>query len=148
MRSVQQFRSNWLDSSRGPDRFVTVGVKWHLPLSKAVRVEPVGGIVVVLPGEVAGGHWDAEGRPESTFTIDPYPGLGFMFGGDVRIGGRHFAVVPSLRLVLTGEPYGPRSSCYPNGYCSPSNSQGISQVYPSGYPSWTLRPSLSLMVSF
>ena len=129
MSSVQSFRGSWLESARGPDRFVSFALKGHIPLFKAVRLEPVGGFVLLLPADISATYYDIEGKPSPRSTTNRDTHIGVMFGGDLRIGGRHIAVVPSLRFAIAG-------------------GGAASSPYPAGYPSWTQRPSLSLMVSF
>jgi hypothetical protein len=153
MAATQARRISWLDSSRGPDRFVFVGVKGHLRVLSIVTLQPVAGIAVLLPGDVTGASYNQEAVLTATFTNDPDPTVGVEFGGDIRIGGRHLAVVPSLRFAVTGRVTGVGTACYPPGNsvisntCQPYSSTTESFWY-AEYPRWTQRPSLSLLVSF
>ena len=115
------------------DRFFSVGVKGHLQVHSAVRVEPVGGVVFIR--EEASGE-DFRYRLTSTGLVldsstkwsdPPEWTTGLMMGVDLRIGGRHVAFLPGLRATFAG---------------------ATGRFYPDLYPRWTYRPALAVGVNF
>jgi hypothetical protein len=156
MKSQQSGRG-FMESSERRDRFVSVGLKAHLPLlGSVIAVEPIGGLVLVH-GRVSYEDFRVQARPSGTGVItelvpsgrghvdlDWNPGL--MFGGDVRIGGQRFAVVAGLRFAFTDVPEG--SNCV-IGFAGDEICSDREEVYfPGYYPRWTQRPSVSLAVNF
>lgn len=152
MRSRQEGRGGSVQVSDRRDRFVSLGLKGHLLVHRLVFVEPVGGVVLILPGDTA--------MQTSQFTTsgaltrsqlewaDLKPDIGLMFGADLRIGGRHVAVVPGLRIAYTNVSDGTR---YLTGFRGDTLSFGeepVSRIFQGGYPKWTSRPSLSIRVDF
>lgn len=154
MTSTQSSRGSVFDGDRC-DRFISLAVKGHLPLRRAVRLEPVGGIVLIEPADPSILYSRYEGPllnrlvPSVKYKVDLASSVGFLFGGDLRIGGRHLAFVPALRIAYTGVSHGVAQGCDPvRGTCGTAIDSKISSIYPSGYPKWTQRPSLSLAVNF
>jgi hypothetical protein len=141
MKSTQSGRG-FVQVGERRDRFVSLGVKGHVPLRTAVRVEPVGGMVFILPGDVT-----LTGSQPG--YADLASSLGFMFGADLRIGGRHLAVVPGLRIAYTNVTRGTRYvTAFSGDLISPLGDQDISNIFGGGYPKWTQRASLSLGMNF
>jgi len=160
MKATQSGRYDIDVTSERRDRFVSIGAKWHLPLKRGVRLEPIAGIVVVLPGDVLSQtqyyrlgptgldvpnlrrelESSSAGRLARTWN----PGL--LFGTDLRFGGRRFAFVPGLRFAFTGLPGGSSCTTYDSGYVS---CQEVERAYhPGHYPRWTQRLSLSTAITF
>jgi hypothetical protein len=74
--------------------------------------------------------------------------LGFMFGADLRVGGRHLALVPGVRIAYTNVTHG---TSYVRGFSGDLINLGdrdMSSIFGGGYPKWTQRATLSLSMSF
>ena len=139
MRSRQAGRHDTSEIGTRRDWFVSFGLKARLPAS-AVRVEPVAGIVLV--GN-EGTYSSFSGASRGYFPVAWNPGV--MFGVDVRLGGRHFAVVPGIRFTFTGVPVGTDCIIGFSGAPLCTEDQPRWQYY---YPRWTQRPSVALGVTF
>jgi hypothetical protein len=122
------------------DRFIGGNVRLHIGSRAAVHLEPVAGLclirhegwvtterVVFFPQE----HVEIDPR----FTKDLPDSFGLTFGTDLRIGGRHFAVLPSFRFVR--QIYGGTEGDFTLG----SN-------YPGGYPLVTFSGGLIARIDF
>jgi hypothetical protein len=66
--------------------------------------------------------------------------FGLTVGCDVRIGGRHVALLPSFRLSDTGVSHGIPSQV--------SERREIAAIFPGGYPKWTVRSGVAVRVDF
>ena len=129
------------------DRFVAVVARFYLPRVAAFRVEPVAGMVITKPEA-----WSQTERymywlmPQQYLVKEPRQrhrldtSLGLTFGCDVRIGGRHVALLPSFRLSDTGVSHG--------FYDGSSSRSEIAAIYPAGYPRWTVRSGVAVRVDF
>ena len=138
MRARATGRHDTSEVSTRRDRFVSFGLKAHLP--SAVHVEPVAGFVLV---GTEGTFSSFTGSFRGYFPLAWNPGL--MFGADVRIGGRHVALVPGLRFVFTGVPN--VTECIIGFAGEPLCAQQERQ-WEGQYPQWTQRPSVTLGVNF
>jgi hypothetical protein len=139
MRARETGRHETSEVSTRRDRFVSFGLKAHLPPS-AVHVEPVAGIVLVgNEGTFSSFSGDFRGY----FPLAWNPGI--VFGADFRIGGRHLAVVPGLRFVFTGVPNG--TTCI-IGFSGQPLCARQEPRWEGPYPQWTQRPSVTLGVNF
>ena len=141
-----------MEVSERRDRFVSLGIKGHLEVHRFVFMEPVGGIVLILPGDTAmqTSNYTPTGAltPPSLSWADLKPDIGFMFGTDLRIGGRRVAVVPGLRIAYTNVSDGAQYSIGSRGETFRSEEEPVSQIFQGGYPKWTYRPSVSIRVDF
>jgi hypothetical protein len=155
MKSEQSGRG-FRESSERRARFISVGLKAHLPLGSVIAVAPIGGLVLVH-GDVPYEDFRVQTRPSGTGVItelvpsgrghvDLDWNLGLMFGGDVRIGGQRFAVVAGLRFAFTDVPEG--SNCVIAFAGDEICSERQEVYFPGYYPRWTQRPSVSLAVNF
>jgi hypothetical protein len=129
------------------DQFVSFAARFYLPRAGAVRVEPVAGLVIT--------------RPEAWFQTEYYmywmtplerlvreprqqhrldTNVGVTLGCDVRIGSRRMALLPSFRLSDTGVSHG--------FYGDSSHHREIGEIYPGGYPKWTVRSGVAVRVDF
>jgi hypothetical protein len=154
MKSTQSGR-DFVEVASRRDRFVSLGVKGHVPSRTGVRVEPVGGIVLTLPGDASMDTSQYRPTPSGPQLVSSTIGyadlarhLGFMFGADVRIGGRHLALVPGVRIAYTNVTHG---TSYVRGFSGDLINLGdrdMSSIFDGGYPKWTQRATLSLNMDF
>jgi hypothetical protein len=138
MRAREAGRHDTSEVSTRRDRFVSFGLKAHLP--SAVHVEPVAGIVLV--GN-EGTFSSLSGDFRGYFPLAWNPGI--VFGADFRIGGRHLAFVPGLRFMFSGVPNG--TQCIIGFSGEPLCGQREPR-WQGQYPRWTQRPSVTLGVNF
>jgi hypothetical protein len=129
------------------DRSVSFAARFHVPPAASVRVEPVVGLAVTRPEA-----WSQTEfymfwlTPQQFLVTEPRQQhhldtkVGLTFGCDVRIGGRHAALVPQFRLADTGSSHGI--------YAGSSDRREIGSIYPGGYPKWTLRSGIAVRVDF
>lgn len=129
------------------DRFVSLAARFHVPQMARVRIEPVVGMVVTRPEAWSQTdyytYWLTPQQllvkgPRQQHRLDTKVGL--TFGCDVRIGGRHAALLPSFRMSDTGVSHG--------FYDDSSDHREIGAIYPGGYPKWTLRSGVAVRVDF
>jgi hypothetical protein len=139
MRARETGRHDTSEVSTRRDRFVSFGLKAHLPPS-AVHVEPFAGIVLV-GSEATFSSFSGDFRGYLPLAWNP----GIVFGADVRIGGRHVAFVPGLRFVFTGVPKG--TVCI-IGFSGQSLCAEQEPRWQGPYPRWTQRLSVALGVNF
>jgi hypothetical protein len=136
--ALQAGRHDTSEVSTRRDRFVSFGLKAHLP--SAVHVEPVAGIVLV-GNEGTFSSFSGESRGYFPLAWN----AGIVLGADFRIGGRHLAFVPGLRFVFTGVPNG--TQCVIGFSGEPLCREGEPR-WEWHYPRWTQRPSVTLGVHF
>jgi len=129
------------------DHFVSLAVRFSLPRTGTVRLEPVVGMVFTNPAA-----WSQTERymnwltPQQVLVKEPRiehhldSNIGVTFGCDARVGGRHVALLPSFRMADTGVSHG----FYDN---SPYDRE-IGTIYPGGYPRWTIRSGVGIRVDF
>jgi hypothetical protein len=129
------------------DRFLSIGLRFPIPVSSVVQLEPFGGLVITFPEA-----WSQVDYVTVSALPPPPPGprlshdlatsFGPAFGLDAGIGSGRLSVVPSFRLLRTAVSTGR----YDDTPDSPSNE--IGSIYPGGYPEWTLRPGVSVRLRF
>ena len=125
MTSRQTGRHNTSESGWRQERFVSFGVKIHFAAGPWLRLEPTAGLVRIRTNEAASSTVAAQQRPEW------FPAMwhsGVMVGADLRIGGRHVALVPGLRVYQSTKPDATR--------------------WDYNYPRMTVRPSLAIAAGF
>ena len=154
MTSMQSGR-DFVEVASRRDRFVSLGVKGHVPSRTGVRVEPVGGVVLTLHEDASVDTSQYRPTPSGRELVSSTIGyadlawhLGFMFGADLRIGGRHLAFVPGVRIAYTNVTHG---TSYVRGFSGDLVNLGdrdMSSIFGGGYPKWTQRATLSLSMSF
>jgi hypothetical protein len=128
------------------DRFAAVVARIHLPRVGAVRIQPIAGLVLTMPGA-----WSQAERhrmwlpPEEALVKDPRQEhrlerkAGLTFGCDVQIGGGRMALVPTFRIADTGVSHG--------YYGGGSIRNPIGAIYPGGYPRWTVKSGVAFRIS-
>ena len=138
MRARETGRHDTSQASTRRDRFVSFGLKAHLP--SAVHVEPVAGLVLVgNEGTFSSFSGDFRGYFPLAWNA------GVVFGADFRIGGRHVAFVPGLRFVFTGVPNGTQCII---GFSGQPLCEQREHRWEGLYPRWTQWPSVTLGVNF
>jgi hypothetical protein len=127
------------------DRFLSVGLRISVPVSDAVRIEPVVGMVITFPQAWFQTEYSSFTSPPVVRT-DPRQqhrldrSIGPVVGCDLRIGRGRVALVPSFRMADSGVS---------GGYYGDSSFHSeIEGIYPGGYPKWTVRGGLALRVGF
>ena len=144
-REPSRYNTTFNEARR--DRFATVALRFSFPLTAAVRLEPVAGLVLTSPQAWSQSEqYTYAPTPQQTLVVEPRlehrldSRVGPALGCDVRLGGRHLALVPSFRAANTGVSHG--------SYGGSAYRSDIGSIYPGGYPKWTLRGSLALRVGF
>lgn len=129
------------------DRFVSLAARFYLPQVAKFRIEPVVGMVVTHPEAWSQTEYYMDWlTPQQLLVQGPKQqhrldtSFGLTFGCDVRIGGRHVALLPSFRMSDTGVSHG--------FYDDSSDHREIGAIYPGGYPKWTLRSGVAVRVDF
>ena len=125
MTSQEQGRHFTSESGWRQDRFASLGVKVHFRWLPGVRVEPTAGLVLTRSKEAVSPNLAADQRPAWSPAMW-HPGL--MLGADLRIGGRHVAFLPGVRVYVSLEPNATQ--------------------WDVNYPGTTLRPSLAISAGF
>src|SRR5262245_46064651 len=108
--------------ARQPSRYFTVneerrelvlsgGVRFHFPVNEQVTFEPVGGLLFISSSGFQQLEYDPPvsivHRDGPRTPSQPDVRFGVAGGLDVRIGGKHVAGVPSLRVFRAFGGYGP-----------------------------------------
>jgi hypothetical protein len=129
------------------DRFVSLAARFHLPKGARFRVEPVVGMVVTRPQAWSQTEYYMFWlTPQQLLVKEPRQQhrldttVGPTFGCDVRVGGRHAALLPYFRVSDTGVSHG--------FYSESSDHREIGAIYPGGYPKWTLRSGVAVRVDY
>ena len=125
MTAEQIGRHNTSESGWRQDRFASFGMKVHIPVRPAVRIEPTGGLVLIHTNESSSPSLLVDERP--TWSLESSH-VGFMVGADLRFGWRHVAFLPGVRIYVSGEP--------------------DRTTWEYNYPGWTIRPSLAITAGF
>lgn len=116
------------------DQFITVGCRFHVRPASSFDIEPVAGFdIVVQQGWESTLYASPFRSPEraSRWQVDGLPtAVGFSGGLDLRLGGRHFAAVPSIRVHRTYRP------------------SETGSYWPGGFPTWTIRFSIGVRYDF
>jgi hypothetical protein len=146
MRATEPSRYGYTYNEERRDRFLTLGARFAFPAG-TVAIEPVAGVVFTKAEAWTQADLDrSQVSPSPGIDVGPRfeheldTGFGIMAGLDVRIGGRHFAVQPSFRVMQTGIDSGE--------YADGAPPREISAIYPGGYPGWTFRGGVALRVDF
>lgn len=147
MAAREPSRYNMTFNEERRDRFVSVALRFSIPVSTAIRIEPVVGMVVTFPqASTQTDRYMYASTPQQVLVRDPRldhrldTGIGPTVGCDVRIGSGRVALVPSFRVADTGVSHG-----YYGGSAYHSD---IGSIYPGGYPKWTVRGGLAVRVDF
>ena len=128
------------------DRFLAVAARVSVPLGSSVRLEPVAGVVVTRAKAWTQIDYEQIGLPTVAVVHGPRlehrldTAVGVTFGGDIRIGARHVALVPSFRMSDTGVSHG--------YYAGSTDRREIAAIYPGGYPRWTMRAGAAVRIDF
>lgn len=147
MESRQPSRYFMTFNEHRRDRFIAIAARIPWPRTGRVRIEPVAGVVFTRPE--AWGQTERDTywlMPPQRLEIEPRQdrglgtGVGVAAGADLRLGGRHAAVLPSFRLMQSGVSGG--------RYDDSSEPRDLGSVYPGGYPKWTMRWGVALRVDF
>jgi aminoglycoside 6'-N-acetyltransferase I len=104
------------------DRFVLFAARFHFRRTRTVGVEPLVGVAWTTPE----GWSELEGDASSRQNVPLGRGVAPMCGWDLRLGNGRAAVLPSLRLFISGA--------------------GNHSDYPGGYPAVTLRVGAGVRV--
>jgi hypothetical protein len=147
MEAREPSRYGMTFNERRRDRLLSVGGRFHLPRTAAVRIEPVAALVLTFPQATSQTEYDRFWlTPQQALEIGPIEehqlstAVGLSFGCDVRIGGRRAALLPSFRLSRTGAGGG--------SYIDGSPNRDITAIYPGGYPEWTTRVGAAIRLDF
>jgi hypothetical protein len=113
---------------------VGIGARFRKHIGNAASIEPIVGAVLAWDRGWSQTEYTRltstgeriEVGPREPQNLPVRPGL--LAGADLRLGGRHLAIVPSFRLHWTGE-------------------RELSE-YPGGYPAWTITPGVLLRYDF
>jgi hypothetical protein len=144
MRSRQPSRYAMTFNVERRDTLVSLLARFHIPVGGAVAIEPVAGVVITRPEAWSqteyGSFVDDEVQigPRVQHRIET--SVGPTFGGEVRIGGRHVALVPSFRWARTAVTRGAWDEMSPE--------VELESIFPGGYPEWTLRGGAALRIEF
>lgn len=146
MTATEPSRYGYTYHEERRDRFLTLGARFAFPAG-AVAIEPVAGVVFTKAEAWTQTELDrSQVSPVQGIEVGPRfehlldTGFGIMAGLDVRIGGRHFALQPSFRLMQTAIDSGE--------YADGAPPREISAIYPGGYPGWTFRGGVAVRVDF
>jgi len=135
MSAREPTRYDRVENVERRDRFLTVGPRLFLRAGRTVRLEPSLGLVLAFSDAWFQTEYYATANPPQLLFIDAKrPAdlpvrLGLAGGLDLRVGGPHFAVVPSLHVIATAK------------------SDTLS-TFPGGFPTWTFRPGLAIRADF
>lgn len=119
------------------DRFFGVNMRFHVPANRSVHLEPLAGLAFVQHQRWSQTEYFQYWLTPQQQTIvgprvrDDLPArLGLTAGLDVRVGGRHMAVVPSFRFRMA------------------EIGEDIVSAYPGGLPRWTISAGVAARVDF
>lgn len=146
MRAREPSRYDITYNEERRDRLLAIGVRIQLPVASSVRLEPVLGMTLVRPEAWSQSERRVLVPAPGTLVVDPRVRhdvrntFGPSFGADVRIGGEHVAVLPTIRWAYTGLVGRDGDGEDP----TPS----IESVFPGGYPDWTFRLGVALRIDF
>lgn len=145
MTAREPSRYDMIFNEERRDRFLTVGLRFAVPLTASVALEPFAGVVFTFPQAFSQVEYSPAGGlpvrppdPRVTHRLDT--AFGPAFGFDARIGGGRTAVVPSFRVLRSGVRNG--------RYDPTSPTVEIESIYPGGYPDWTVRVGAAVRVRF
>jgi len=146
MKSTQPSRYGMTFNEERRDRFLSLLARFSFPRGARFRVEPVAGLIVTKPEAWSQVDYHdfslpailRERGPRLRHQLDT--AIGLTFGCDVRMGGRHVALLPYFRMSDTGVSEG--------RYDASSDRREIGAIYPGGYPKWTLRAGAALRLDF
>jgi hypothetical protein len=147
MTAREPSRYDMIFNEERRDRFLTVGLRFALPLTPSIALEPFAGVVLTFPQAFS----QVEYAPASGLPVRPPDprvthrldtAIGPAFGIDARIGAGRAAVVPSFRVLRSGT----RNGRYDDTPTSPTVE--IESIYPGGYPDWTVRMGAAVRLRF
>jgi len=127
------------------DRFLTFGVRIHIPVGHALSIEPMAGAVFTFPRASSQAVYTdplfpRPAQPRVTHRLNVAAGPAV--GCDVRLGSGAISLVPSFRILRSAVS----SGRYDSAVDSPPSE--IASIYPGGYPRWTTRAAVALRVQF
>jgi len=136
MKAVEPSRYFMTFIEERRDLFIVANVRFHTRLFSAVTLEPLAGFAVVRREawsqvdrmRYRGADWVLERGTREPQELPP--GVGIAAGADLRIGGRHVAILPSFRVFRM------------------TVSDEFVNHYPGGATGWTIRPAILLRVDF
>lgn len=138
MKAREPSRYNMTFDEERRDWFFAGNFRFHLRPGSRADVEPVAGVLVTHHQGWSTATYNAWGIPPQPRTFPQTPvvlptSLGLDSGVDLRLGGRHFALVPSFRFRWRFAVFGDNKSF---------------SWYPAGFPHWTLSPAVVARVDF
>jgi hypothetical protein len=119
------------------DRFFSGVVRFHAPVGRIIDLEPVAGFSVARSESWSQTEYFRFWLlPQQQLVVEPRVAnasvlrFGWVAGADLRIGGRHVAILPSFRWCRTGD--------------------GLSKQphYPGGFPTSMMRAGAGLSIGF
>lgn len=130
------------------DHFLALLARLHVPVGRAVRLEPVAGAVITSPHARTQTELDRGWliKPGVDVVVEPWQELdlrrhlGLAAGCDLSIGKPGFSFLSTFRLSDTGS--------YSTRYDDRDRERLPAQYYPGGYPRWTLRMGAGVRVAF
>jgi hypothetical protein len=146
MESTQPSRYGMTFNEERRDRFGSLLARFGFPRGGRFRIEPVAGLIVTRPEAWSQVDYFDFSSPAILLQRGPRlqhqldTTVGITFGCDVRVGGRHVALLPYFRMSDTEVSEG--------RYDASSEPREISAIYPGGYPKWTIRTGAALRVDF
>jgi hypothetical protein len=118
---------NLITSERRRDNTISLLLRMHLPAGGHLALEPVGGLVISVP-QSSYQITESNGSVDPKYQRDMPVLIGAVMGIDARVGTGRLAIVPSLRIRVTG-----------------GNPQ---ELDPKGLPRWTITPGVAARVGF
>ena len=137
MRAREPSRYGMTFNEERRDLFVGANVRFHTRSNRSVDLEPLVGF-----GLVRHQGWSQTDYyrfwllpqqqlvPGSRERYDTLTSVSMSAGGDLRLGGRHVAVVPSFRVR------------------GATRSTDLTSRYPGGFPRWTIAGGVSALIDF
>jgi hypothetical protein len=130
------------------DRFLALLARLHVPVGRAVRLEPVAGAVITSPDARTQTEFDRGWltNPGVDVVVEPWQELGLRrhlgltAGCDLSVGKPGFSFLSTFRLSDTGS--------YSTRYDDRDRERLPAQHYPGGYPRWTFRAGAGVRVAF
>jgi hypothetical protein len=119
------------------DWLLGANVRFHTRPGRRVDIEPLAGVAAVRHD-----RWSRTETyrwympPDQALTVGPrirydtITGVALVTGVDLRVGGRHLALVPSLRVRVV------------------TRGEGIESEYPGGFPKWSVSGGVLARIDF
>jgi hypothetical protein len=135
-REPSRYNTTFIEERR--DGFFAGNVRFHLRPGSHADLEPVAGLLVTRHQGWSQSEYVLAGTPPQIRTtprvsVGLPTSLGLNTGVDLRVGGRHIAVVPSLRLRWRFAIFGDNRNF---------------SWYPNGFPHWTLSAAVAARIEF